>query len=55
MKESPIVDLQLLSSDNIEIGKDAIQMYSKVEERTHANIYTREPLEFAIREHLTNE
>ena len=55
MKKSPISDLNFMANNGIELATDQLEMYSKVQKRTHATFYTREPLEFAMREHLSNE
>ena len=55
MRESPVPDLNFLGETEIEVGTDQLEVYGKVQDRTHANIYTKEPLDFAMRTHLTNE
>ena len=55
MATSPREDSNFLATQDIEIATDQVRLYQLVMERTHATIYTKETLEFAIRTEMTNE
>ena len=55
MHASSITDLNFMADRGVELATSQLEMWEKVERRTHATFYTRETLDFAMRKHLTNE